>query len=285
MTASFRVQSHENALLAVRFFPLKDALECLLAYALRYRSVRALPHPRRTACQKSAAPAQIPAVAQAEFRPAWQIWFALRRAEERFLIRDIFRKQQPRGCDASGSFRIVAAQNAIPLLRRETRQRCFVRQSGLSPIQFYAHVRNVSAARAAAFAVLLFHGEARFRAVVAPAEAERFALEAGRSVMNFKCSAPASAPRRCAAERRADVSEVVDMPPDVDVRRAHGIGFTRLCEIVDKAARLLLDGGHGREGEVLRKPDCPNGTTFARAAEDGPSVRPTAKTSSPRRRR
>ena len=82
--------------------------------------------------------------------------FALRRAEERFLIRDIFRKQQPRGCDASGSFRIVAAQNAIPPLRRETRQRCFVRQSGLSPIQFYAHVQNVSAARAAALPFSFF---------------------------------------------------------------------------------------------------------------------------------
>lgn len=113
----------------------------------------------------------------------------------------------------AASFRIVAAQNAIPPLRRETRQRCFVRQSGLSPIQFYAHVRNVSAARAAALPVPLFHGEARFRAAVAPAEAERFALEAGRSVMNFKCLHPRQLLGGAAAERRADVSEVVDMPP------------------------------------------------------------------------
>ena len=77
--------------LAVRFFPLKDALEYPLAYALRYRSVRALNiHAARHVGNQQHR--EIHAVAQAEFRPARQIWFALRRAEERFLIRDIFRK-------------------------------------------------------------------------------------------------------------------------------------------------------------------------------------------------
>ena len=79
--------------LAVRFFPLKDALEYPLAYALRYRSVRAL-HIHAARRVRNQQHREIPAVAQAEFRPAQQIWFALRRAEERFLIRDIFRKQQ-----------------------------------------------------------------------------------------------------------------------------------------------------------------------------------------------
>lgn len=148
--------------LAVRFFPLKDALEYPLAYALRYRSVRAL-HIHAARRVRNQQHREIPAVAQAEFRPARQIWFALRRAEERFLIRDIFRKQQPRGCDASGVSELwqrerdpaAAARDAPALLRpaewpvsntvlcscpeRERREGC-----GL--------------------AVLLFHGEARFRA-------------------------------------------------------------------------------------------------------------------------
>ena len=95
--------------------------------------------------------------------------------------------------------------------------------------------------------------------------------------MDLKRLHPCQLLGRAAAEHRADVGEVVDVTADVDVRRAHGIGLARLREIIDEAARLLLDRGHGREWEVLWEAGLPERDDLARAAEDGPLGPPDGK--------